>query len=236
MIFLNQSAPATTIHQLHPFTKMVVGAGFSGLALCLTSPLALSVLLCFMLVVLVMARVRPTLRIWLSIFLFLSVISVLNFWASQDTMHTATYSIRFAVFLTAMPILAATTAPQQMTQALSRTPLPGGIAMALILVWRFFPLMAEEARQMRQAALLRGGAAGGVASRIYRGLLIPLAFCVIEYTDRITLALELRGFTPTEKRTCHQPIKAGVKDMGFSLAALCAVGVSAWLQWGRCQT
>jgi energy-coupling factor transport system permease protein len=232
MIVHNQNAPSTIIHRLHPFSKMAVGAGFSGLALCLKSPLALSVLIGFILVVLAVARVRLSRRQWLTISLFLTIISTLNFLASQDTMHAATYSMRFAVFLTAMPILAATTDPQQMTQALSRTPLPGGVAMALLLVWRFFPLMAEEARQMRQAALLRGCAADGFVARIYRGLLIPLAFCVIEYTDRITLALELRGFTPTERRTCHQPFEAGIRDIGFSLAALCAVGFSAWLQWG----
>jgi energy-coupling factor transport system permease protein len=231
-MFLSQNAPSTIIHRLHPFSKMAVGAGFSGLALCLKNPVALSVLLGFMLVVLAAARVQLTRRQWFSIGLFLSVISTLNFLASQDTLHAAAYSMRFAVFLTAMPILAATTGPQQMAQALSRTPLPGGLAMALLLVWRFFPLMAEEARQMRQAALLRGCAADGVAARIYRGLLIPLAFCVIEYTDRITLALELRGFTPAERRTCHRPLRAGARDIGFSVAALCAVGVSAWLQWG----
>lgn len=232
MILLNQNAPSTIIHRLHPFSKMAVGAGFSGIALCLKSPLALSVLLFFMVVVLVVARVQLTRRQWLSIFLFLSVISTLNFLASQDTMHAVTYLMRFAVFLTAMPVLAATTGPQQMTQALSRTPLPGGVVMALLLVWRFFPLMAEEARQMRQAALLRGGVADGFVAQMYRGLLIPLAFCVIEYTDRITLALELRGFTPTERRTCHRPLKAGVRDVCFSVAALCAVAFSAWLQWG----
>ncbi len=178
MIFLNQNAPATIIHRLHPFSKMAVGVGFSGLAFCLTSPLALSVLLGFILVVLAVARVRLTRRQWLSTVLFLSVISTLNFLASHDSRHAAAYSMRFAVFLTAMPILAATTGPRQMTQALSRTPLPGGVAMALLLVWRFFPLMAEEARQMCQAALLRGCAADGMATRIYRGLLIPLAFFV----------------------------------------------------------
>lgn len=232
MLFPNRNAPLTVIHQLHPFSKMAVGAGFSGLALCLKSPLALSVLLGFMLVVLAVARVRLTRRQWVSISLFLSVISALNFLASQDTVHAATYSMRFAVFMTAMPILAVTTGPQQMTQALSRTPLPGGVVMALLLVWRFFPLMAEETRQMRQAALLRGCAADGVVGRIYRGLLVPLAFCVVEYTDRITLALELRGFTPAGRRTCYRSLKAGAGDIGFGVAALCAVGVSAWLQWG----
>ncbi|MGQ9671132.1 MAG: energy-coupling factor transporter transmembrane component T family protein [Desulfosoma sp.] len=232
-MFLSQNAPSTIIHRLHPFTKMAVGAGFSGLALCLKNPVALSVLLVFMLVVLAVARVQLTRWQWFSIGLFLSVISTLNFLASHDTLHAAAYSIRFAVFLTAMPILAATTDPQQMLQALSRTPVPGGVAMALLLVWRFFPLMAEEARQIRQAALLRGCAANGMVAGIYRGLLIPLAFCVIEYTDRITLALELRGFTPSQRRTCHRPLRAGARDIGFSLAALCAVGASAWLEWGN---
>lgn len=231
-MILSQNAPSTIIHRLHPFSKMAVGFGFSGLALCQKNPVALSVLLIFMLVVLAVARVQLTRRQWFSIGLFLSVISTLNFFASQDILHAATYSMRFAIFLTAMPILAATTGPQQLIQALSRTPLPGAIVMALLLVWRFFPLMAEEARQMRQAALLRGCAADGMAAQIYRGLLIPLAFCVIEYSDRITLALELRGFAPAERRTCHRSLQAGAWDVGFSLTALCAVGVSAWLEWG----
>jgi len=230
-MFLHQDTPATIIHRLHPFTKMAVGTVFSGLALCLYRPLALAVLLGFMLVVLAVARVRLSPRQWFSIGLFLSVISTLNFLASHDTCHATAYAMRFAVFLTAVPILALTTDPRQMTQALSQTPLPGGLAMALILVWRFFPLMAEEARQMRQAALLRGSAAGGVAMRIYRGMLVPLAFCVIDYTDRITLALELRGFTPAQRRTCHRPLKAGAADVVFSAAALLAAIVSAWVQW-----
>lgn len=223
--------PSTAIHRLHPFTKMVVGIGFSGLALCLRNPLALSVLLGFMLVVLTIARVRLTPRQWLSICLFLSVISTLNYLSSQNTAHAATYSIRFAVFLTAMPVLAATTGPRQMTQALSRTPLPNGMTMALLLVWRFFPLVAEEVQQMRRASKLRGQAAGNPLMRIYRGLLVPLAFCVIDYTDRITLALELRGFTPSEKRTSYRPLKAGMNDVGFGMAAFCAAWGSICLQW-----
>lgn len=223
--------PSTVIHRLHPFSKMLVGSGFSGLALCLRDPLALSVLLCFMLIVLTIARVRLTFRQWVSMFLFLSVISTLNYLSSRDTAHAATYSIRFAVFLTAMPVLATTTDPRQMTQALSRTPLPNGIVMALLLVWRFFPMIAREVQQMRQAALLRGKTSGGVVIRIYRGLLVPLAFCVIEYTDRITLALELRGFAPAEKRTCFKPLKAGRNDLGFGMAAVCAVFCAVVLQW-----
>lgn len=231
MLFHNTDIPSTAIHRLHPFTKMVVGIGFSGLALWLKNPIALSVLLGFMLIVLAIARVRLTRRQWVSICLFLSVISTLNYLSSQNTTHAATYSIRFAVFLTAMPVLAATTDPQQMTQALSATPLPSGLTMAILLVWRFFPLVAQDVQQMRQAAKLRGKTAERPVLQLYRGLLIPLAFCVMEYTDRITLALELRGFTPEEKRTCYRPLKAGMNDVGFGMAAVVAACSAICLQW-----
>jgi energy-coupling factor transport system permease protein len=232
MILQKHNSASTIIHRLHPFGKMAVGAGFSVLALCLKSPWALVVLLSFLLAVLALARLRLTPRQWLAITGFLTVISALNLAASSDTAHAATYSLRFAVFLTAMPVLAATTGPQQMTRALSRTPLPAGIVVALLLVWRFFPLMAAEARQMRQAALLRGSTADRPVTRLYRGLLVPMAFCVIEYADRISLALELRGFTPTAQRTCHRPLKPRPGDFGFAGLALAAAVSAAWLQWG----
>ncbi|MFN2436514.1 MAG: energy-coupling factor transporter transmembrane protein EcfT [Desulfotignum sp.] len=223
---------ATVIHRLHPFSKMGVGILFSILALCIENPWALAVMLGYMVLVLCTARIRLTTRQWTMIALFLTVIFVLDFLASQSSVHAATYPLRFGVFLTAMPILAATTAPQQMTRALSRTPLPAGVVMALLLVWRFFPLMAEEARQMRQAAMLRGRTGGNLPTRFYRGFLVPLAFCVIEYTDRITLALELRGFTPSARRTCHQPPRAGVRDVIFGFLAMGAAGSASFLQWG----
>jgi energy-coupling factor transport system permease protein len=115
---------------------------------------------------------------------------------------------------------------------LAATPLPSGLSMALLLVWRFFPLLAADARQMRQAAMLRGGAAGdGFFQRLHRGLLVPLAFSVIEYADRVTLALELRGFSPATKRTCAKPPQAGREDLIFLLLTLSAACAAAWLQW-----
>ncbi len=92
--------------------------------------------------------------------------------------------------------------------------------------------MAEEARQMRQAAMLRGRTGGNLPTRFYRGFLVPLAFCIIEYTDRITLALELRGFTPSAGRTCHQPPRAGIRDVIFGFLAMGAAGSASFLQWG----
>lgn len=234
MFFLNanKNTAQTIIHRLHPFSKIFVGVALSGLALFLRDALALAMLLCFVIIVYVMARVRPSRKQWLFMFFFLSVISTLNFLATRDVIHATMYALRAMVFMTAMPIFTATTDPQKMVQALSSTPLPAGIVMAVLLVWRFFPLMAGEAKQMGQASLLRGKHAGGLITKVYRGLLVPLVFCVIEYSDRITLALELRGFTPDEKRTNYRTLVAGKSDIVFCSIALVFLCVSAWLQWG----
>lgn len=226
------SATTTVIHRLHPFVKMAVGCGFSILALCLKSPPALAVLLGFLGLTLCMARLRLLPGQWLSILGFLALTSAINFWASRDPNHAAVYSLRFAIFLTAMPVLAVTTDPRDLTRALSRTPLPAGVVMAVLLVWRFFPLMAEEARQMRRASRLRKRPEAKMFARVYRGFVVPMAFLVIEYADRITLALELRGFSPDTGRTCHNPPVPGFRDLGFGTLALVISGSAAWLQWG----
>ena len=233
MIFVSRrNSPATVIHRLHPFSKMAAGMGLSALALCLHSPAALAVLLAFVFTVLAAARIRPTLRQVLSLLAFFTVFSAVNFVINHDPVHAATYTLRFAVFLTAMPMLSLTTDPQQLTRALAATPLPAGISMALLLVWRFFPLLAADVRQMRQAARLRDRGEDGAARRLYRGVLVPLAFSVIEYADRVTLALELRGFSPDVDRTCANRPRIGQADVMFSLLALTASCAAAWLQWG----
>ena len=222
----------TAVHRLHPFSKMGAGFGLSALALCLDSPAALAVLLAFCFSVLAAAKIRLRPRQLCSLLIFFALFSGVNLLINHDPVHAATYSLRFAVFLTAMPLLSLTTDPQQMTRALAATPLPSGLSMALLLVWRFFPLLAADARQMRQAALLRGGAAGsGFFQRLHRGLLVPLAFSVIEYADRVTLALELRGFSPAAERTCAKPPQAGREDMLFLLLASSAACAAVWLQW-----
>ncbi len=231
-MFWSEASRRTVIHRLHPFVKMAVGIGFTGFALCLREPSALALLLGFLLSTFVMARLRPSGRRILFAALFLGAVTGLNFWAARDPSHAAAYCLRLAVFLLAIPVCAGTTAPQELTRALARTPLPPGMVVALMLVWRFFPLMAAEVQQMRQAARLRGRACGGALTRLYRGLVVPMAFCVLDYTDRITLALELRGFSPEAGRTCRRQPAAGAADAGFLLLALGTVLAAGWLQWG----
>ena len=224
-------APQSVIHRLHPFVKMGAGAGCTALALMMTDPRSLGMLLLLFLLVLGIARVSVSFRQALSILLFMGTVAGLNFWASGDPNQALAYGLRLAVFIVAMPAMALTTAPQEMSRALSRLPLPPGLVVALLLVWRFFPKMAEDAREMRLAARLRGRTVGGPAARIYRGFLVPMAFCVVGYADQVTLALELRGFSPAADRTCRRPPRFHGRDAAFLALVLLFAGAAGWVQW-----
>ncbi len=231
MIRTPSDGPGTVIHRLHPFVKMGAGAGCTALALLMTDPRSLGILLLLFLVVLGIARVSVSFRRALFILLLLGTVAGLNVWASGDPNQALAYGLRLAVFMVAMPAMALTTAPQEMSRALSRLPLPPGLVVALLLVWRFFPKMAEDAREMRLAARLRGRTVGGPAARIYRGFLVPMAFCVVGYADQVTLALELRGFSPAADRTCRRPPRFGHRDAAFLALVLLVAGSAGWLQW-----
>ncbi len=225
-------AAKTPVHRLHPFVKMGVGFGFTAYALVMINPLALTLLLLFFLATLMVARIAWTLKLWAGALIFLGMLTGLNFLASSDPAHAAAYSLRLAVFVAGIPVLAATTAPQEMSRALSRLPLPPGLVVAVVLVWRFFPVMAAEAREMRQAAQLRGFQGRSRLNQFFRGFVVPLAFCMVEYADRVALTLEVRGFSPQSARSCYNPPKLGLNDVVYiSLAAICAT-TAAMLQWG----
>ena len=232
MFFTRVEAAKTPVHRLHPFVKMGVGFGFTVYALVMIDPLALALLLSFFLVTLVVARIDWSFKQWTGALAFLGILTGLNFWASSDPAHAAAYSLRLAVFVAGIPVLAATTAPQEMSRALSRLPLPPGLVVAVVLVWRFFPVMAAEAREMRQAAVLRGRQGRSRLNAFFRGFVVPLAFCMVEYADRVALTLEVRGFCPRAARSCYNPPKLGTNDAVYiSLALICAA-TAAMLQWG----
>ena len=231
MFRASSDGPRTVIHRLHPFVKMGAGAGCTALALLMTDPRSLGILLLFFLLALGAARVSVSFRQALSILLLMGTVAGLNFWAAGDPNQALAYGLRLAVFIVAMPAMALTTAPQEMARALSRLPLPPGLVVALLLVWRFFPKMAEDAHEMRQAARLRGRAAGGPVARIYRGFLVPMAFCVVGYADQVTLALELRGFSPAADRTCRRPPRFRRDDAVFLALVMLFAGAAGWIQW-----
>jgi len=229
------SAPQTSvIHRLHPLAKLAAAGSLTVASLMLNNPAALGLILLFFLAILILGRVRLTLRGALGLLLLLGVVGLGNFWASADPAEAAKYSLRFAIFVLGVPVCAATTAPQELARALAKWRLPAPLVVSLLLVWRFFPVMRQEVQEIRQANLLRGAGAGGQGQEWYRGFLLPLSFILLEYADRVALALELRAFDPALPRTWHRLPVMRAADWGFlGAASLMVLLAAAWEIWGR---
>lgn len=212
------------LHRLHPLVKVGVASLFTVAALMLGNPFSLVLLLLFFLALLPLSRYRPRGRSLLGAALFLALVAAGNYWASRDAGEAAKYSLRLAVVLLGVPVCAATTPPQELTRALARWRLPPALVVSLLLVWRFFPLLQEEVRNIREANLLRGP---GSRREWYRGVLVPLAFVLMEYTERISLALELRAFDPAAPRTWYRLPRLGWQDGLFAGGALALLSAAA---------
>lgn len=219
----------SVVHRLHPLLKIVAAGSLTLASLMLGDPMALGLILLFFLAILALSRVRPTGRAVLGLAVLLALVALGNLWAGDNPAEAAKYSLRFAIFVLGVPVCAATTAPQELARALAQWRLPAPLVISLLLVWRFFPVMREEVQEIRQANLLRGAGTGSTGQEWYRGFLLPLAFILLEYSDRVALALELRAFDPAAPRTWYRlPVIRGA-DWGFvGSAALVLLLAICW--------
>ncbi len=222
------------IHRLHPLTKITTAALFTLASLFCTEPLALALLVGFLLGVLLLSRVRPSLGSLFGVLFLLSLVAVGNYWASGTVTEAARYSLRFAVFVLGIPVSALTTSPPDLARALAQWRLPAPLVISFLLVWRFFPALQRELREIREANRLRGAAQTKWPRQWYRSVLVPLAFFIMAYADRVALALELRAFEPAAPRTWYRFPQAGWRDALFlSLAWFCLVlaGIQEFQVW-----
>ncbi len=229
-MMLRSSRP-TLLHRLHPFTKLTIGCTTSLFSLFLKRPYALAVLALFVVVVLSVLRPRITPKHILSIGLFFGVFGVGVAFVSDTPSAAVTYVLRLAIFLSSMPLFSLTTSPAELSRAISRLPLSPGFVVMVLLVWRFFPLMVEELRRMRRFATLMQPSLG-LPRNVYRGILVPFSFFLFEYAERLTLTLELRGFSPSLPRSCaHSPTLSSL-DWGGGAITGGLLLLAGTLEWG----
>lgn len=208
------------LHKLHPFTKLAVGVAFAGVSLFLKDPWALGLLVASFSPFLIGFLVQLKPRRLVFLFLFLIFFTVLNFFVSGNLSHAIIYSLRLVIFVGAPLIFSLTTSPQELSRAISLVPIPTGVAVSFMLIWRFFPCMVEEIRRVRFLADM-WQLSWSAPKRLYRGTLVPLVFFLFEYTERITLALELRGFSVETPRSCLIKPRFGRLDLlGFIIGLL----------------
>lgn len=223
------STQTTVIHRLHPLTKIGCATGITSLALAINKPMTLALLLAATVVAMFLARVRVAPSAILAILSMCGVVAAGGFWASRDASEAARYAVRLAVVVCTIPFAASTTAPQDLVRALSRLHIPQGLLIAVLVAWRFFPVIGGHLREIREARLLRGSSDIG---SFHRHFLLPLVVAVIEHADRVALALEARGFDIQVERTWLRVPAFGVPDVLFCLATVAVLGAATYLQWG----
>ncbi len=233
MLLFRAHRADTVIHRLHPFTKVFVSGLCTLCSVILFDWQALMPLVLFLFTLLIAARIPVRTRTAMGVILLLGIMIVLNYAAARQWSIALGYTLRITVFMAAIPLCAATTSPADLSRALSRLPLPHGVIVAFMIVWRFFPVMAAEVGELRRAAVLRASVRRRPIADIYRGVLVPLSFLLLEYSERVTLSLELRGFTPNARRTSFREPGFGAPDITVIAAAFCCTAVAACIQWGR---
>lgn len=233
MLLFRAHRADTVIHRLHPFTKIFVSGLSTLCSVVLFDWQALSAVIIFLIALLVAARVPVRIKTALWIVVVLGIMTALNLAAARQWSMALGYTLRISVFMAAIPLCAATTAPADLSRALRRLPLPHGVVVAFLIVWRFFPVMASEVTELRKASMLRASVRRRALTSVYRGFLVPMAFLLLEYSEHVALTLELRGFAPDARRTSLREPEVGAADIVVIGAALCCAGCAAYFQWGR---
>lgn len=108
------------------------------------------------------------------------------------------------------------------------------VAYGILAAYRFLPLLDTELTQIRAAHRLRGVGEGqgvrGKVQQIHR-YTIPLLASAIRKADRVSLAMESRGFGGTRPRSYYRVLRTDGSDWLLALAAILALTVILWTSW-----
>lgn len=203
--------------RLNPLTKVAAALVLTAAALACRSPASMACLLACVAVSAGLGRVswRGAWLVWFC--LPVAVVASGNYLITGDPSEAARQGMRIAVLMAGVPICALTTRPAGLVRSLTRVRIPVGILIAVMLVWKFFPVILAQSREVRDAQQLRGALRGPWLYRGFRSRLMPLVFSSVDYADRVGLALELRGFDPAHRRTWYNVPRFGWRDGLYGL-------------------
>jgi energy-coupling factor transport system permease protein len=231
----------TIIHQLNPFTKLL-------LALCLpmtgflsATPTLPLILLAVGFVLLAVAKeARDASRIILRFGLMLTVLFVVQsfFHPGADSpiwsigplqikvhgfMFAALISLRFLTMLSCFYLLMSTTHPSDLVFNLERRGLSPKIAYVILATLQSVGEMQGRAKTIRDVQMCRGVPMEGnlmVRAKAYLPLIGPLVIGSVLNIETRALALEVRGFGSTAKKSFLEEIREAPWERGVRYALL----------------
>ncbi len=159
----------------------------------------------------------------------------------QGALFGLVQSLRVAALLLACNLFLALVDPIDFSDAVVRFLRPlervgirsGALALTVMLVMSFAPLIVEEARRLELARAVRCGfpKRGPSAVRAAVPLLAPLIIGVLRRADEVDLALRARGFRLDGRRSTLREERPGAADYGIAAASCIAFCVGLYAQF-----
>jgi len=171
-------------------------------------------------------------RVWLGGAIALLLFTALT-WLLRDWPSAILNTLRLLAILLPGPIFSLTTSPADLTRALQAVKLPSFLVLSLMLVWRFLPVVQQEAQRIIEANQLRGVDLSRRPGQWFSGLFVPLIFRIVSYADEVTVGLETRSYDPNARRTLGQPLQWRGLDTGVTLLSIAVFWAVGYLQWSQ---
>ncbi|MBM7700827.1 energy-coupling factor transporter transmembrane component T family protein [Kurthia huakuii] len=230
---INYVAHNSLLHRLDPRTKII------GLAIFLLGFVQierwgqLAIAACVVLALCSLAHISlPYLWRTLKPLLLILSLTVLYHSIFSGVTHIAGfviglhYGAKILLMIISGVLLTATTKPMDLALGLEtmlrplekwRVPI-GQWALMIVLALRFFPLILEESERIRLSQQARGIIPKTLRERIYwpAKLIIPLLLSLITRAERLSIAIEARGFQRGFHRTHFQQLTFHKRD-GYSI-------------------
>ncbi|MEM6839521.1 MAG: energy-coupling factor transporter transmembrane component T [Cyanobacteria bacterium P01_C01_bin.120] len=214
--------------RVNPLLKIALSLVAVSVAFALQDLAAAGLLVGVLLVL--MLSVGMSWRVWLGGAIALLLFTGLT-WLLRDWPSAILNSLRLLAILLPGPIFSLTTSPAELTRALQAVKLPSFLVLSLTLVWRFLPVVQQEAQRIMEANQLRGVDLSRRPGQWFPGLFVPLIFRIVSYADDVTVGLETRSYDPSARRSMGQPLRWRRWDTGVAIAAIAVLGAVGYLQW-----
>lgn len=117
--------------------------------------------------------------------------------------------------------------PVNLTRALNDLKFPRSFGLGILITLRFFPLLALEIRNIRDAMKTRG--AGYSVTDLYRSTILPFCMRLVNISDLLALSVETRGFSAEGKYTVWEKVRPGARDWVYISLVIIMVAAAAVL-------
>ncbi len=217
------------LRQVNPLLKIILCIILLSVALVLHRIWAIGVLvgvLLMLLLVCVRINVKIVGFVAIALVMFMVISTGL-----RDFYISVFSALRLLAIAIPAPLLASTTSPSDLVRALKAARLPNFLVLSLMLIWRFLPLIQQEAQRIIEANQLRGVHLTRQPTQWFSGLFMPLIFRIVAYADEVTVGLETRGYDPAAPRSISQPLTWHVRDTLFAVSAVAILLVVGYLEW-----